>query len=86
MQRYKAKRKFSPIKLDIWTKFIKFGGIETGPRQFTGRLSKEDMEDKTAAEISQLTATDFARDDQYDLESSDSKWIVDFEGVAKGFL
>lgn len=86
MQRYKSKRKFSAQKSDIWTKFIKFGGIETGPRTFTGRLSKEDMEDKTVAEISQLTATDFTREDQYELETTESKWVVDFEGVAKGFL
>lgn len=86
MQRYKSRRKFSVHKSDIWVKFIKFGGIETGPRMFTGRLSKEDLEDKTAAEISSLTATDFTREDQYDLEDPESRWVVDFEGVAKGFL
>lgn len=86
IQRYKARRKFHQDMAHIWTMFVKFGGIRTGPKQFTGGLTKEDYEEHTAAEISRMTATEHAGDDKWDLDGPEAKWMVDFEGVAKGFL
>lgn len=59
-----------------------FGGIESGPNQFTGGFSKEDIEDKDAGEVAAIKAQHFVRQDVLD----EAKWKVDFEGVAKGFL
>lgn len=66
--------------------FVKFGGITTGPKQFTGGLTKEDMEERSALEITRMTATEHVGDDKWDLDGPEAKWKVDFEGVAKGFL
>lgn len=51
-------------------------------------LDKETLENSTAREIAAIQASDFIRlgsKKYYDPTEAD-KWVVDWEGVAKGFL
>jgi len=82
IQRFKSRRKFHSQHAQFFNAWLKFGGIEAGQKQFTGRLGVEDTEGMTAAEIAMANATHFAGDDKMD----ETQWIVDFEGLAKGYL
>ena len=51
---------------------------------FGGGLDQQSLEDSTAADIAKMTATnyvDFGKDDP-----RSSQYVVDFDGVLKGFL
>jgi hypothetical protein len=67
------------------------GGVEAATsKSFTGGLDKETVENSTAEEIAATQATDFIRaggqhSKYYDPLKPDG-WVVDFEGVVKGFL
>jgi Argonaute siRNA chaperone (ARC) complex subunit Arb1 len=82
IQRYSAKRTFHQDYMNAFNSFMKFGGIDTGPRQFTGRFKKEDLEKMDAAQIALAKATHFAGEDKDDPQ----KWAVDFQGIAKAYL
>jgi hypothetical protein len=64
------------------------GGIEATARTFTGGLDKETVENSTAEEIRAIQATDYIRtgNKKYYDPSDSENWVVDFEGIAKGFL
>lgn len=82
IQRFKQKRRMHEIYSQVFNKWMKFGGVDSAPRQFTGRLTQEEMEGKDAGEIARMMAThqvDWDREDE-------EQWAVDFEGVAKAFL
>ncbi len=64
---------------------MSFGGVDTGPKQFSGGLDQNSIGDMNAGEIAAQTATNFVSDDKL-IEGAEAKWAVDFEGVAKGFL
>ena len=61
-----------------------FGGIESGPKMFTGGLDDQTLEESTAAEIAGITATNYVGDDKMDERARD--FVVDFDVVLKGFL
>lgn len=61
---------------------MKYGGIVSGPRQFSGGLSAQDIEDKNAAEIAAMKAEHFVMIEVL----NEDEWEVDFEALAKGFL
>ena len=61
-----------------------FGGIESGPKMFTGGLDNQTLEESTAAEMASITATNYVGDDKMDERARD--FVVDFDGVLKGFL
>lgn len=67
------------------------GGIDAGSvNQFTGGLDSNDMKEMTADEIAASKATDFIRPGAgnskfYDPEHAEH-WVVDFVGIAMGFL
>ncbi|GAB7355094.1 hypothetical protein MBLNU459_g5677t1 [Dothideomycetes sp. NU459] len=82
IQRYKARRKFHQRTQQIFNWFMKFGGIVSGPKQFGGGLSTQDLEDRDASEIAAIKAEHYVLQDVMDKD----EWEVDFEGVAKGFL
>lgn len=82
MQRYKARRKFHQENAHIFNHFLAFGGIETGPRQFTGGITKHDLEENTAQERAAITAIYHVPERVLDK----TKWAVDFAGIAQGFL
>ena len=50
---------------------------------FTGGLDAETLGTKNAAEIAELSATNFVSADK---DEVDSEYVVDFEGCAKGYL
>ena len=82
ISRYKSRRKFHQSHTKHFTAWMKFGGLETGPRQFTGPLDDAVFEGRTAAEKAQIMATFFPGEDKDD----EKKWVVDFEGIAKAYL
>lgn len=83
LSRYSRKRKFHQNTALIFNKFMKYGGINSGQKQFNG-LDPKDLEGRDAATIAAITATHAVSDDI--VMDDDDKWVVDFEGVAKGFL
>ncbi|PNS18643.1 La [Sphaceloma murrayae] len=82
IQRYASRRKFHADTRQIFDLWMTYGGIDARPRQFTGGLSKDDMESMDAGEIASALATHFVASH---VEHSE-KWTVDFAGVARGFL
>ena len=67
------------------------GGVEAATsKSFTGGLDKETVDNSTAEEIAAIQATDFIRTGSMNAKYYDplkpEDWVVDFEGVAKGFL
>lgn len=60
---------------------MNFGGITSGPKQFTG-ADKSVLEDMAARQIDEVMASNFMSDDALD----ESKMVLDFEGVIKAFL
>lgn len=91
IQRYRARRKLDSVRSNIFSKYLIIGGIEATGKSFTGgALDKETLESATAEEIAAVQATDFVRSGvknakYYDPNEAE-KWVVDFEGIAKGFL
>jgi hypothetical protein len=91
IQRYRARRKLDSTRANILNKYLILGGVEATTKAFTGgALDKATLESATAEEIAAVQATDFIRAGSknakyYDPAEAD-KWVVDFEGVAKGFL
>jgi hypothetical protein len=61
-----------------------YGGINTGPKMFVGGLSQAELEENTAEEIAQIKATHFV--DFHDSDPRRNDYVVDFDGVLKGFL
>lgn len=83
ISRFMAKRKFHQRTALIFTKFLKYGGIDCSPKQFSGGLDANDLQEKDAAQIAAMTAIHRVADD---IITRGDKWEVDFEGVARGFL
>lgn len=90
IQRYRARRKMDPERNNLFDKYLFLGGLDPSPRQFTG-ADPEELAGANAAEIRQATATDCiyrgggGGSKFYDPTRPDG-WVVDFEGVVKGFL
>lgn len=61
-----------------------YGGIDAGPKMFSGGLGAKTNPDSTAAEIAAMSATHFAPVGRG--EQDDANFVVDFEGCAQGFL
>ncbi|TVY23681.1 Argonaute-binding protein [Lachnellula hyalina] len=91
IQRYRARRKLDSVRSNIFSKYLIIGGIEATGKSFTGgALDKETLETSTAEEIAAVQATDFVRSGvkntkYYDPNEAEN-WVVDFEGIAKGFF
>lgn len=68
--------------LAIFSKWMILGGIESGPRQFTGGLDPAYLEDHDKEDIAALKSTMFVIPEASDEE----KWEVDFESIARCFL
>ncbi|TKA63134.1 hypothetical protein B0A49_09908 [Cryomyces minteri] len=82
IQRYRAKRKWHQEVANIFAKWMKYGGVDSGPKQFSGGLDVKYLEDRSTAEIGTLTSIYYVSESKGDEE----KWAVDFEGIAKGFF
>lgn len=81
IQRFKKKRRMHEKYAQIFNKWMHFGGVECGPRMFSG-LSNKDMGGMDAEEIARATASHNVPWDREDTK----KWEVDFVGVGEGFL
>ncbi len=88
IQRYRARRNLDSVRSNILTKYFILGGVECGTKAFTGGLDQETIESSTAAEIAALQASNYIRTGSGNAKYYDGSdnWVVDFEGVAKGFL
>ena len=71
------------IRKDVFDKYLLFGGISAGPKQFSGGLDAKDMSDMTAADIALMKAVHFVDADKWGPEGA---YVVDFEGCVKAFL
>lgn len=89
--RYMSKRKIHQLTLQIFSKFLTFGGFSSGPHQFTGGLTEKDMKEMELDKEQILLmkspfAVSYAVIDGIDPEDGEVTWAVDFEGMAKAFL
>lgn len=81
IQRFKQKRRMHTMYADVFSKLMRFGGVESSPRVAQG-LSKQQMTEMDAEECARAMATHNVPWDRAD----DQHWIVDFDGVASAFL
>ena len=84
IQRYVARRNFDSVRKDLFDKYLAYGGIESGPKQFSGGLSAVEMSNMNAAEIAAMKARHFVAADKID--DGESNFVVDFEACAAAFL
>ena len=68
----------------MFDRYLTHGGVEAGPKMFSGGLDKNAVETMNAAEIAEQTATHYVGDGRG--EPGDPVWVVDFEGCVKSFL
>lgn len=64
---------------------MRLGGVNAGPKQFTGGPDQKELEGMNADEIRAMTATTFIDGEETD-EDGNPAWTVDFDGVARCFL
>jgi hypothetical protein len=91
IQRYRKKRNLDETRSKILTRYFMLGGVEASTtKAFTGGLDQETLDNATADEIAAIQATDYIRsgskNEKYYDPTEPGKWVIDFEGVAKGFL
>ncbi|KAK8079448.1 hypothetical protein PG997_007266 [Apiospora hydei] len=89
IQRYRQKRKMTERNAHIFNKYLFFGGIDSSQRQFGG-MDMDAIREASTDEIRLMTATDVVQNSEigpkfYDPRDAEG-WVVDFEGVVKGFL
>lgn len=83
IQRFLSKRTLHETYARVFSRWMNYGGIDTVQRQFSGGISKEELEGRDAAEKARLLATFEIGDDK---DPDFGRWEVDFMGVLKGFL
>ncbi|KAI4913836.1 hypothetical protein J4E90_005556 [Alternaria incomplexa] len=81
IQRFKQKRRMHEMYAHVFNKLMRFGGVESGPRQYQG-ISKHDMKEMGAEEIARALAIHNVPWDR----SDEKRWAVDFVAVCKAFL
>ena len=70
----------------MFDKYLSLGGVDTGPKMFSGGLNPKDLEDKAAGEITAMTATDSVDVHRARAGRDGCEWAVDFEQVVRSFL
>ncbi|KAI9883502.1 MAG: Cleavage polyadenylation factor subunit clp1 [Watsoniomyces obsoletus] len=83
IQRYRARRKFDSNRKDVFDKYLSLGGVDAGPKIFSGGYTPGQLSELNSAQIQTQTATDFIGKDK---DNENPIWVVDFESVAKCFL
>ncbi|KAH6685788.1 Argonaute siRNA chaperone complex subunit Arb1-domain-containing protein [Plectosphaerella plurivora] len=88
VQRYVARRKFSPQQKQIFDLYMFLGGIDTSPRQFTGAadLDTTDMSKQEIRDASTSVAIPRTGGSSKFYKPGDPEWDVDFLGIVQGFL
>lgn len=61
VSRYMSKRKMHQGTLNVFSKFLTFGGFDGSPRQFTGGFDEKDLEDYTKDEIMRMKVSGWVR-------------------------
>lgn len=85
--RYKMNRKFHQETLRMFHAYLNFGGFDEHPPMFTGGMSKEEEEVLSKEEKARRKQVNYVSKDVIgSIDDADGKWIVDFEGVTKGFF
>jgi hypothetical protein len=85
--RYKMNRKLHQETLRVFHAFLNYGGFDERPSGFTGGTSKEDEEGLSKEEKAIRKQVNYVSQDVIQsIDGADGKWIVDFEGVTKGFF
>lgn len=84
IQRYAAKRNLDSVRKDLFDKYLAYGGIEAGPKMFSGGLDAADMSNMNAAEIALAKAHHSVAADKNN--DGDAHFVVDFEACAAAFL
>jgi len=82
IQRFKQKRRMHEMYSRVFGKFMLYGGVESGPRMFGAKPSPAEMKEMEAEELTRALATHHVPWSRQD----EQQWVVDFDGVAKGFL
>jgi hypothetical protein len=85
--RYKMNRKLHQEPLRFFHAFLNYGGFHQRPLGFSGGTSKEDEEGLSKEEKASRKQDNFVSEEaKQSISEGDGKWIVDFEGVTKGFF
>lgn len=74
-----------PSTRDIFYKYLAYGGLDVSPNMFQG-MSERDAESMDKDTLTRAMAQTSLSNDFRDIGKESSKWVVDFEGVMKGFL
>ena len=74
-----------PVTRDVFYKYLAYGGLDVGQNMFQG-VSERDAESMDKEDLTRALAQTSLSFDFRDIGKESSKWVVDFEGVMKGFL
>ena len=85
IHRYKARRKWDPLRLNLFNSYLRLGGVQTGQKQFFGGMDERKMGDMDAEQIALMAATDFITFNDNGGEDA-QEYDVDFAFVVRGFL
>lgn len=89
IQKYRARRKLNSERSNILTQYLILGGVESSAKAFGGGLDRQTIENSTAEEIAAIQATDYVRTHGWinaKTYDGSENWVVDWEGIAKGYL
>jgi Argonaute siRNA chaperone (ARC) complex subunit Arb1 len=75
----------TPAHRDIFYKYLAYGGLDVGPNQFQG-MTERDAEALDKDTLTRAMGQTSISMDFRDIGRESSNWVVDFEGVMKGFL
>ncbi|KNG46968.1 hypothetical protein TW65_06142 [Stemphylium lycopersici] len=81
IQRFKQTRRMHEMYSHVFSKLMRFGGVESGQRMYQG-ISRQEMNGMNAEEIAKALAIHNVPWDR----SDERQWIVDFAGICKAFL
>lgn len=81
IQRFQQKRRMHEMYALVFSKLMRFGGVDAGQRVAQG-LSKQELVEMDAEEIARAMATHNVPWDRAD----EKYWVVDFDGLARAFL
>jgi hypothetical protein len=70
---------------DYFDHYLILGGVNSGKKMFSGGVDFAKGCELDSEQIATLRATDYVHEDKNDI-GRDSSWVVDWEGIAKGFL
>jgi Argonaute siRNA chaperone (ARC) complex subunit Arb1 len=74
-----------PVTRDIFYKYLAYGGLDVTPNMFQG-ISERDAESMDKDTLTHALAQTSLSNQFRDIGKESSQWVVDFEGVMKGFL